>query len=216
MPSLKTFLLRGLVLVGALSLWFLTQGLLGDRPPVEAIGDLMHDATVVAHGKLIARPESTRRLLIISSLGIDLIGLTLLGWGFLGRSMRPMIGLFSLFALRQVAQATTALPSPPGKIWFDPEIPSLFVTYAVGNDFFFSGHTALVVFGALELSRLRRLPVTMAVTLLCIGEILLVLVFRAHYTLDVITGAVMAYAVWMTLNRWWPQPKTGGLISSAL
>jgi len=47
-----------------------------------------------------------------------------------------------------MAQATTALPAPPGMLWRDPGFPSLLVTYSVGNDFFFSGHTAFAVFGA--------------------------------------------------------------------
>jgi hypothetical protein len=41
-------------------------------------------------------------------------------------------------------------------IWHDPGFPSLLVTDHVANDFFFSGHTAIALFGALELSRFRR------------------------------------------------------------
>ena len=41
-------------------------------------------------------------------------------------------------------------------IWHDPGFPSFLVTYHVANDFFFSGHTAIAVFGAIELSRMRR------------------------------------------------------------
>lgn len=205
----RTFLVRGIILAGALCLWFLSQRWLGDRPPVETIGDRVHDMTAVINGGLTNRPALTNTVLIVSSLGIDLVGLCLLGWGLLGSSARPLAGVLGLFALRQLAQATTALPSPPGKIWYDLGFPSLFVTYGVGNDFFFSGHTALVVFGVLELSRLGRRPLTIALSLLAIGEIIVVLLLRAHYTLDVMTGAVMAYAVWMTLNRWWPKAGYG-------
>lgn len=201
----KQLLQRGTILAAALGLWFLTQGLLGSRPPVQAIGDQIHNLTTGPHAYLESRPQITNAILIVSSLGIDLIGLGLLGWGLLGRSARPLAGVMVLFALRQLAQATTALPAPPGMLWRDPGFPSLLVTYSVGNDFFFSGHTAFAVFGALEFSRLSKRALTATVALLALAEISVVLILRNHYTMDVITGAVMAYAVWMALNRWWPR-----------
>lgn len=205
----KQLIQRGTVLAGALGLWFLTQGLLGSRPPGQGIEDQIHNLTAGPHGYLESRPQITNGILILSSLGIDLIGLGLLGWGLLGRSARPLVGVMVLFALRQLAQATTSLPAPPGMMWRDPGFPSLLVTYSVGNDFFFSGHTAFAVFGALEFSRLSKRALTSIVGLLALGEISVVLVLRNHYTMDVITGAVMAFAVWLTLNRWWPKGSGG-------
>jgi hypothetical protein len=201
----KQLIQRGTILAAALGLWFLTQSLLGNRPPVQTIGDQIHTLTVVPHAFLESRPALVNAILIVSSLGIDLIGIGLLGWGLFGKSARPLAGVMILFALRQLAQATTALPAPPGMLWRDPGFPSLLVTYSVGNDFFFSGHTAFAVFGALEFSRLgkRVLTITGAIVALC--EIAVVLVMRNHYTMDVFTGAVMAFAVWMSLNRRWPK-----------
>lgn len=202
---IKQLLQRGTILAAALGLWFLTQGLLGSRPPVQAIGDQIHILTAAPHAYLESRPQITNAILIVSSLGIDLIGLGLLGWGLLGRSARPLAGVMVLFAFRQLAQATTALPPPPGMLWRDPGFPSLLVTYSVGNDFFFSGHTAFAVFGALEFSRLGKRAVTVMASVLALCEIIVVLVLRNHYTMDVFTGAAMAFAVWMALNRWWPR-----------
>lgn len=201
---IKQFLQRGTFLAVALGLWFLTQAWLGNRPPVQSIGDQIHNLTTVPHAFLESRPQLTNTILIVSSLGIDLIGLGLLGWGLFGASARPLAGVMVLFALRQLAQATTALPAPPGMLWRDPGFPSLLVTYSVGNDFFFSGHTAFAVFGALEFSRWGKRVLTSTLGLLALCEISVVLVLRNHYTMDVITGATMAFAVWMSLNRWWP------------
>jgi hypothetical protein len=94
--------------------------------------------------------------------------------------------------LRQVMQAICALPPPTGMIWHYPGFPSLLVTYHVANDFFFSGHTAIAVFGALELSRLRRNWITTGAALLVLFEVATVLILRAHYTMDVFAGIVAA------------------------
>ncbi len=201
----KRLIQRGTILTAALGLWFLTQSLLGNRPPVQTIGDQIHTLTAVPHAFLESRPSLINGILIVSSLGIDLIGVGLLGWGLFGKSARPLAGVMILFALRQLAQATTALPAPPGMLWRDPGFPSLLVTYSVGNDFFFSGHTAFAVFGALEFSRLGKRILTVIGAMVALCEMAVVLVMRNHYTMDVITGAVMAFAVWMALNRWWPR-----------
>jgi len=90
-------------------------------------------------------------------------------------------------------QAVCALPPPPNMIWHYPGFPSLLVTYHVANDFFFSGHTAIAVFGAIELSRLRRKWVTAAAILLVFFEVATVLILRAHYTMDVFAGIAAAF-----------------------
>jgi membrane-associated phospholipid phosphatase len=69
------------------------------------------------------------------------------------------------------------------------------VTYGVANDFFFSGHTAIAVFGAIELARLRRTWLTGLAIFVAVVEIAAVVVLRAHYTMDVFTGALAAVCV---------------------
>ena len=104
-------------------------------------------------------------------------------------------GLLCLFVLRQLSQALVALPPPPGIIWRHPGFPSLFVTYAVGNDFFFSGHTALAVYGAIQLATLGIPALTVLAALLAILQMVVVIVLRAHWTLDVLAGLFAALAV---------------------
>ena len=89
-------------------------------------------------------------------------------------------------------QALCALPPPPNMIWHYPGFPSLFVTYHVAYDYFFSGHTAIAVFGATELARLRRPWLTAIAVIVAAFEVATVLVLRAHYTMDVFTGALAA------------------------
>jgi hypothetical protein len=187
-------LLRRLLVTGiVLTLWFWTQSLIGARiTPTSGMGDALHNLTAGLNSYFAQNSRAANALLIASSALIDALGLFLLGCWLFGGSVRPFLGLFLLMALRQLMQAICALPPPPNMIWHYPGFPSLLVTYHVANDFFFSGHTAIAVFGAIELSRLRRNGLTMFAIAIVIFEVATVLILRAHYTMDVFTGIVAA------------------------
>jgi hypothetical protein len=148
---------RALLVALGLAAWFWTQSLIGQRAiSGQAIGDELQVLTAPAHQYLLDHPRAANGLLIASSAGIDLFAIFLLGRAIFGPTFRPFIGLLMLFALRQICQALCALPPPEEMIWHNPGLPSLVVTYSVANDLFFSGHTAIAVFGAVELARLGR------------------------------------------------------------
>lgn len=192
------FLLAGIVL----ALWFWTQSLIGARTaPASGIGDALHNLTASLNAYFAKNTFAANALLVVSSALIDALGLFLLGRWLFGETVRPFLGLFLLMALRQLMEAICTLPPPPNMIWRYPGFPSLLVTYHVANDFFFSGHTAIAVFGAMELSRLRRRWLTAAALLIVVFEIAAVLVLRAHYTMDVFTGLVAAFWVRDVVNR---------------
>ena len=192
----RRLLLRLLVTGIVLALWFWTQSLIGARTaPASGIGDALHNLTAGLNWYFSKNSGAADVLLIVSSGLIDALGLFLLGRWLFGGSVRPFLGLFLLMTLRQLMQALCALPAPPNMIWHYPGFPSLLVTYHVANDFFFSGHTAIAVFGAIELSRLRRNWLTAAAVLLALFEIATVLILRAHYTMDVFTGVIAAFWV---------------------
>jgi len=186
-------LLRFVVSAIVLSLWFWTQSLIGARSaPANGIGDAVHNLTAGFNSYFSQNLGAANALLIVSSALIDALGLFLLGLWLFGGTVRPFLGLFLLMALRQLIQAICALPPPPNMIWHYPGFPSLLVTYNVANDFFFSGHTTIAVFGAIELSRLRRNWLTAIAVLIACFEVATVLILRAHYTMDVFTGIVAA------------------------
>src|SRR5258708_18411174 len=187
----KALVARILITFAALAIWFWTQSLLGARiSPTEGIGDGLHRLTAPLHTYLHGAPRAANALLIASSALIDAIAIFLLGsWIFAGQ-LRPFLGLAMLLVTRQVMQALCSLPAPPGIIWHDPGFPSLLVTYGVANDFFFSGHTAIAVFGAIELARLLREWLTAAAVLLVFFEVVAGLILRAPYTMDVSTGII--------------------------
>src|SRR6266403_2694489 len=186
--------LRLVVTAIVLGLWFWTQSLLGARiAPTNGIGDAVHNWTAGLNSYFSHNPGAANALLIVSSALIDALGLFLLARWLFGGTVRPFLGLFLLMALRQAMQAICALPPPPNMIWHYPGFPSFLVTNHVANDFFFSGHTAIAVFGAIELSRLRRKWVTAAAIMLVFFEVATVLILRAHYTMDVFAGIAAAF-----------------------
>jgi hypothetical protein len=202
LPPFATIALRLLFIGGALGAWFVTQRLIGNRTADgEGIGDRLHRLTRGANDWLHRNLQVANALLIGSSLGVDAITLFVLGYAILGPSFAPFWGLLCLFVMRQVCQAIVVLPAPPGIIWRDPGFPSLFVTYKVGNDFFFSGHTALAVYGAIQLAALGIPALTGLGILTAILQMILVILLRAHWTLDVVAGL---FAAGMVGALFWP------------
>lgn len=188
-------ILRVALVVVGLGLWFLTQSLLRYRPDGTGIlGDGLHTLTERFNCFLLAQPHWADRLLIVSSLGIDVLGCFVLGYSMFGPSVQPFAGLMILFFARQACQALCALPPPRGMIWRSPGVPSLLVTYGTANDLFFSGHTALAVYGSIVLGQWGGPAWAAAGVLIALFEMAAVIVLRAHYTMDVFAGAVTAFA----------------------
>lgn len=199
----------GLIAVG-LGLWFLTQAAIGARGlPGDAIPsgqlltalDGLFALTEPFHVFLAKHPRWADGLLIVSSAVIDLMGIALIVKTVVGPSIRPFLGLLVLFALRQLCQALCGLPAPEGMIWRSPGVPSLLVTYQVANDFFFSGHTAIAVFAAVELCRSQKPGMRLLGATLALFEAATVIVLRAHYTMDVVTGVLAAFCAARAADR---------------
>lgn len=201
-PSARTLAARIFLTAAALAVWFWTQSLIGAKAmPAQGLGDGLHLLLAPLNQSLHEHPQFADGLLIVSSAFIDLLAIFLLGAWILGKSVRPFLGLVLVLGLRQVFQALVALPPPPGMLWHYPGFPSLLVTYGVANDFFFSGHTAVAVLGAIELGRLGKPWLRLAGVALAILEVTVVLALRAHYTMDVFTGAVAALYVAQVSER---------------
>ena len=196
---------RAIVAAIAVALWFATQRLLEARGFPPGIGDGLHQLLAPANAWLQVHPRATDALLVLTSALIDAFGCFLLLSGILGQSVRPMLGLVLLFFLRQVSQALVALPPPEGMIWRYPGVPTLFVTYGTRNDFFFSGHTAIATYGAIELARLGRPWLTVAGAVVAALEAATVLALRAHYTMDVFAAVLAAACVAGLAARWAPR-----------
>jgi hypothetical protein len=192
-----------MLVIAGLGGWYGTQNLIRAKKPmpadqVAAAGELLteQDGLLQLTARLNRFLNDNSRwangLLLSSSLLIDSLGVFLLASSIFGPSIRPFLGLLLLMGLRQICQALTALPPPKGMIWRNPGFPSLLVTYGVANDLFFSGHTAAAVYGAVELARWGNSWLFVAAVLLALFEIVVVIVLRAHYTMDIFAGLVTA------------------------
>ena len=192
-----------LTVTGAsIAVWFWTQSLLGARNlPELQIGDGLHILTAPLNRYLHVHPSGANALLIVSSAIIDILGIFLLLKWIVKGSVRPFLGLVMVLGLRQIMQALVALPAPPDAIWHYPGFPSIFVTYGVANDYFFSGHTAIAVLAAIEVARAGQRWLTGIAVLIVLFEILTVLALRAHYTMDVFTGIVTAVVCAQAASR---------------
>jgi len=189
--------LRAALIACALVLWFLTQRLLAGRAPgAGGMSDRVHAWTAPLHARLAAHPRVADAVLIASSAVIDVFGLWLLGSALLGPTFRPFLSLFGLYLLRQICQALCSLPAPPGVIWHHPGFPSLLVTYGTSQDYFFSGHTAIAVLGAIAAVTAGPPWLATAAVVAAALEAAVVLVLRAHYTMDVVAAACAAWCAW--------------------
>jgi hypothetical protein len=206
----------GLVIAGIV-VWYWTQAVLGKRAPKVGyevpLTDGVHVLTARIHKRYFTNEAAGNRLLIISSLVIDLLGFYLLCTAIFGASIRPYLGLVMVFALRQICQLLCPLPAPSGMVWRYPGVPAVLVTYGTANDLFFSGHTAIAVYGAATLAGDWGSWGLAIGLLIAVFEAVTVLVLRAHYTMDVFTGIVCAlwvyslsgtFAPWAdaTILRW--------------
>src|SRR5438270_9058247 len=97
----------GLVVLGII-IWFWSQAVLGKRVPKVAVEvpltDGIHVLTARLHHRYATNVRAGNRLLIASSLVIDLLGAYLLASALLGPSIRPYLGLVLLFSLPQICQ----------------------------------------------------------------------------------------------------------------
>ncbi|MEI6536035.1 MAG: phosphatase PAP2-related protein [Verrucomicrobiaceae bacterium] len=202
--SAKLRIARVLIIITGLALWFWTQALIGSKSPAttgSGIGDAVHIWTAPWNAWLQAHEQANNLLLIASSACIDALGLFVIGMTIFGKSIRPFLGLIFIFTLRQLNQSFTSLPNPPGQIWHATGVPTLLVTYGVSNDLFFSGHTALAVFGAMELFRAGNKTLRVLASAIAIFEVCAVLLLRAHYTMDVYAGAVTALFIGLLAEK---------------
>ena len=134
-----------LYIIAGYVFWITTQKILGlDTISQNSVIDRMHLLVTPINNFLRRNPNFMKYNFILSSLLIDLnVIYIMLKYLLIDDDTRTITLFFSGFILRQICQYINRLPVPKNLIWFNPGFPSIFVTYHVENDFFFSGHTLI-------------------------------------------------------------------------
>jgi len=140
------------------------------------------------------RPEIRNICLIFSSFCLDLLViLTSFAWIKHGKSWRPWMTLFLFYSLKILCNFIFTVKVPNDSLWGYPGFPSLVVSYQNNNDYFYSGYIGLNVICCFELYRLNFKFVSFMGTLHLIFQIILYIVLRANYFIDIIASFFAAH-----------------------
>lgn len=191
----KTASIRIVGIFVLMKLFATTQQILGEHEPVSRIVDISHEYSAAWNEYILTHPELSDKIMIFSSLLVDLSVAYLGVVSLFSKGWRTGVAASIVILLRQICQFTIEFPIPDGIYFKDPGFPSVFVTYDVKTDFYFSGHTSLMVVCALDIIRRNRnVFLTLLLFSLCVFQMGVVLVFRFHYIPDVITALFAAFA----------------------
>ena len=105
------------------------------------------------------------------------------------------------YSTRAAIQSFFLLRAPPGYCWDYPGFPSLTVSYQKTSDFFYSGHVGVVLFCALEHKHLGNIYMMWVALFVCALETLIMIFFRGHYSIDLISGLVYSHYYWI-ISEW--------------
>ena len=190
----------------AIVLWFWTQRLVSAKAPVKnGVGDRLHDWSAPLHAWFLAHPRATNLTLILTSVFIDLFGLYLFASSIFGPTLQPLIAILVLFSMRQTCQAICTLPIPP-RLDLAPSRIFLVVCdlWHQQRFFFFSGHTAISVLGAIQLAHTAPPWLAAMAAAIAAIEAITVLILRAHYTMDVFAAPFAAWGADEIARRFAP------------
>jgi hypothetical protein len=115
---------------------------------------------------------------------------------------RFAVSLLVFYGIRASLVCFCKSPYPDGYDWGYPGIMSIFVPYGKTADFFYSGHIGICVIIGLEHQNYQRLKMAYYSIFTMTLQVFLMLVTRAHYTVDLISGFVYAHYIWILANKY--------------
>lgn len=91
---------------------------------------------------------------------------------------------------------------PDGFNWSYPGFPSLMVNYLKTNDFFYSGHVGLAIILMCEFYTMKNYYMFGFCIFTYFVEAFTLTVTRAHYSIDLIAGTIIAHYLFMNIDRY--------------
>jgi hypothetical protein len=129
----------------------------------------------------------------LCSFLVDLTFIITFGhWVVKGNSGRLPLTLAIFYVTRALVQKVWFSPYPNGFYWESPGVPSLVVPYGRGSDFFFSGHSGFMIICAKEWNKIGKTKIRNFVSLAALYTMLILMVYRIHYSIDIFTGVFFA------------------------
>lgn len=190
--NIYDYFIRLIMLYVFYKIWILSQNFINYKNDFNKFVDRSHTTTSVIHKILKNNMIITKSSFIISSLIIDTImSLIIIDYIFYNNSIEIKILLYTMI-IRQINQCIISFPKPEEILWTNPGFPSIFVTYEVTNDFYFSGHTSLAVISGMFLQRYGYIILGQ---INIVFQISLLIFTRSHYFPDIITGFIIPYFI---------------------
>ena len=185
---------RTIILALVITVLFIGRFSVPDNEP-SSIQDKILDALESAN-KFINTPGNEiyrSAFQFICSFMVDTVFVITFGyWVVKARSVRLPLSLAVFYIIRAGIQSIHMSPFPEGYWWYSPGIPSFVVPYGRGSDFFFSGHSGFLIICACEWNKLGFKKVRNFVLGVTAYTIMILFIYRIHYTIDVFTGVFFA------------------------
>lgn len=194
---------RLFVAVFGISVMFFARVNVPDNP-VSCIEDKVMNAFQTLNNWINLQGNEFYRSAFLFACGsqIDLIFFsTLAYWVFYGKTGRLPVSIAIFYGVRALVQAAWWSPYPAGFYWESPGFPSFVAPYGKASDFFFSGHSGFLVLMANEWNILGNKKVRNYCLVNLVYTILLLLVYQAHYSIDIFTGVFFADYVFRRVNE---------------
>ena len=149
-------------------------------------------------------------ILIISSLFIDILMFTgLYRFVRYGTTWRLIIAMSLFYSVRFIVQHLWYVEYPEGYNWGYPGFFSVFVPYGQTADFFYSGHVGICMMFFLEFYAVGWYIWSYYALFTLVFEAFVLIILRAHYTMDILAGVVFAHYFWILSEKysytvdWW-------------
>ena len=140
-------------------------------------------------------------LIIIGSLSIDITMLfTSVYYCYLGESWRFLISMGLFYGVRALIQAIYIMTQPYDNLFTYPGFPSLFVSYAHTNDFFYSGHVGFPLLCGYEARRLKYWLWYISIGS-SVYEGFVMWATRGHYSIDCYFGWIVCM-YFIRISNW--------------
>ena len=117
-----------------------------------------------------------------------------------GKTGRLIWVLVVFYGLRALCQKVFLFKYPTRYDWGYPGFPSIFVPYDPTNDFYFSGHTGILIIFVLNNINNKRYILAFFNFIFAIYMVCLLMIFQAHYSIDCPIGVICAIYAFLLIK----------------